>query len=66
MNTAGYCDTVLWNPYGNEAMGYDNFVCVGSVSYPETLEGGKSWTGGMALKPGSLPDEVEFYRGSKR
>jgi len=30
-NTAGYEDTVLWNPYGSEAMGYNNFVCVESV-----------------------------------
>jgi hypothetical protein len=30
-NTAGYEDTVLWNPYGNEGMGYNNFVCVESV-----------------------------------
>jgi glucose-6-phosphate 1-epimerase len=31
LNTAGYEDTVLWNPYGNEGMGYNNFVCVESV-----------------------------------
>lgn len=31
INTAGYEDTVLWNPYGNEGMGYNNFVCVESV-----------------------------------
>ena len=30
-NTAGWEDTVLWNPYGNEGMGYNNFVCVESV-----------------------------------
>ena len=30
-NTAGYEDTVLWSPYGNEGMGYNNFVCVESV-----------------------------------
>ncbi len=30
-NGAGYEDTVLWNPYGNEGMGYNNFVCVESV-----------------------------------
>ena len=30
-NAAGYEDTVLWNPYGDEGMGYDNFVCVESV-----------------------------------
>lgn len=52
LNTAGYEDTVIWNPYGNEGMGYDNFVCVESVKFdPVTLEGGESWVGNMALKP---------------
>lgn len=55
LNTAGWEDTVLWNPYGNEGMGYNNFVCVESVKYdPVTLEGGASWVGDMALKPDSL------------
>eukprot|EP00986_Skeletonema_menzelii_P018245 scaffold26596_cov143-Skeletonema_menzelii.AAC.3 len=55
MNTAGYEDTVLWNPFGNEGMGYNNFVCVESVKFdPVTLEGGNSWTGDMALKAGDL------------
>ena len=31
LNTAGWEDTVIWNPYGNEGMGYNNFVCVESV-----------------------------------
>eukprot|EP00546_Thalassionema_frauenfeldii_P012169 CAMPEP_0178917484 /NCGR_PEP_ID=MMETSP0786-20121207/13273_1 /TAXON_ID=186022 /ORGANISM="Thalassionema frauenfeldii, Strain CCMP 1798" /LENGTH=340 /DNA_ID=CAMNT_0020591041 /DNA_START=110 /DNA_END=1132 /DNA_ORIENTATION=+ len=52
LNTEGWEDTVLWNPYGNEGMGYNNFVCVESVKFdPVTLEGGASWTGTMALKP---------------
>mmetsp|Transcript_32250 Transcript_32250/g.39255 ORF Transcript_32250/g.39255 Transcript_32250/m.39255 type:complete len:342 (-) Transcript_32250:274-1299(-) len=55
LNTAGYEDTVLWNPYGSEAMGYNNFVCVESAKFtPVTLEGGQSWTGDMALKPEKL------------
>lgn len=55
LNTAGWEDTVLWNPYGNVGMGFDNFVCVESVKFdPVTLEGGSSWTGDMALMPGSL------------
>ncbi|KAL7481007.1 hypothetical protein ACHAW6_006684 [Cyclotella cf. meneghiniana] len=54
-NTAGWEDTVLWNPYGNEGMGYNNFVCVESVKFdPVTLEAGASWTGDMALVPGDL------------
>lgn len=31
VNEAGWEDTVIWNPYGDEGMGYDNFVCVESV-----------------------------------
>lgn len=31
LNNAGWEDTVLWSPYGNEGMGYNNFVCVESV-----------------------------------
>jgi glucose-6-phosphate 1-epimerase len=55
LNTAGWEDTVLWSPYGNEGMGYNNFVCVESVKFdPVTLSGGSSWTGDMALKPSSL------------
>lgn len=52
LNTAGWEDTVLWSPYGNEGMGYNNFVCVESVKFdPVTLEAGSSWVGEMALKP---------------
>lgn len=55
LNTAGWEDTVLWNPYGDEGMGYNNFVCVESVKFDAvTLEGGNSWTGDMALKPADL------------
>lgn len=54
-NTAGYEDTVLWNPWGDEGMGYNNFVCVESVKFdPVTLEGGCSWEGDMALVAGAL------------
>lgn len=54
LNTAGWEDTVLWNPYGNEGMGYNNFVCVESVKFdPVTLAAGASWEGTMALKPSS-------------
>jgi len=55
LNTDGYADTVIWNPYGNEGMGYNNFVCVESVKFdPVTLSGGQSWTGEMSLKPSSI------------
>jgi len=59
-NSAGYEDTVLWNPYGSEAMGYNNFVCVESVKFdPVTLEGGASWNGDMALVAGDLSPPKE-------
>lgn len=55
LNQAGWEDTVLWNPYGNEGMGYNNFVCVESVKFdPVSLDGGASWEAVMALKPSSL------------
>ena len=55
MNTAGYEDTVLWNPFGNEGMGYNNFVCVESVQFdPVTLDAGASWEGILTLKPEAL------------
>jgi glucose-6-phosphate 1-epimerase len=55
LNTAGWEDTVLWSPFGNEGMGYNNFVCVESVKFdPVTVDGGKSWEGVMALKPSAL------------
>jgi len=55
LNTAGYDDTVLWNPYGDEGMGYNNFVCVESVKFDKvTLAAGESWAGDMALKPSDL------------
>jgi len=55
VNTAGYADTVLWNPYGEEGMGFNNFVCVESAKYDAvTLAAGESWTGEMSLKPSIL------------
>jgi glucose-6-phosphate 1-epimerase len=55
LNAAGWEDTVLWNPYGNEKMGYNNFVCVESVKFePVELAGGANWVGDMSLKPSSI------------
>merc|ERR1712160_184701 len=49
LNTAGWSDTVLWNPFGSESMGFNNFVCVESAKIdPVALEGGGSWTADMA------------------
>lgn len=55
LNQAGWEDTVLWNPFGNEGMGYNNFVCVESVKFdPVSVDGGASWEAVMTLKPDSL------------
>jgi glucose-6-phosphate 1-epimerase len=55
LNTAGWEDTVLWNPFGNEKMGYNNFVCVESVKFnPVELAGSANWVGHMSLKPSTL------------
>jgi len=54
VNSAGYEDTILWSPYGDEGMGYNNFVCVESAKFdPVTLDGGASWVGDMSLVPGT-------------
>ena len=49
----GWRDTVVWNPYGNEAMGYDAFVCVESACalQPVRLAPGGEWVGTMELLP---------------
>jgi len=55
VNEAGWEDTVLWNPYGDEGMGFNNFVCVESVKFdPVTLDAGASWDGVLVLKPEKL------------
>ncbi|KAJ1637285.1 aldose-1-epimerase [Pavlovales sp. CCMP2436] len=47
----GWRDTVIWNPYGNTDMGFDNFVCAEAAlaSFPFTLKPGVEWTGVMDL-----------------
>jgi len=55
VNKAGWKDTVLWNPYGDQGMGYRTFVCVESVAYdPVTLAPGAEWVGEMSLVPEPL------------
>jgi len=52
-NQLGWSDTVLWNPYGNEGMGYDAFVCVESAqaATPVVLQPSEYWTGAMEVVP---------------
>ena len=56
IRSSGWEDTVLWNPYGNEGMGYDSFVCVAAATAlsPVTLPAQAEWTGTMEVIPGSL------------
>jgi len=53
INSWGWSDTVIWNPYGDEGMGYKNFVCVESAqaASPIKLEPGEYWTGTMDIVP---------------
>jgi len=55
--TEGWKDTVIWNPYGDEGMGYDGFVCAEAACAlePVTVAPGKQWTGKMSLVPSTLP-----------
>ena len=52
----GWRDTVLWNPYGNEGMGYNSFVCAEAAlaAFPFTLQPGVQWTGEMDLVSSKL------------
>jgi len=49
----GWSDTVLWNPYGDEGMGFDSFVCVESAqaSKPVILSPQEYWVASMDVKP---------------
>lgn len=53
-SSKGWSDTVVWNPFGDEAMGADGFVCVEAAQAvePVTLAGGETWTACMDLIPG--------------
>ena len=50
-STQGWADTVLWNPYGNEAMGAKKFICVesGNVKDAVTVAPKGTWVGEMSL-----------------
>jgi len=49
LSNFGWSDTVIWNPYGDEGMGYNSFVCVESAqaSKPVLLEPSAYWTAQM-------------------
>merc|ERR1712070_1265749 len=52
ISSSGWEDAVVWNPYGNEGMGYDSFVCVEAAKAlkPITVAPGKDWEGVMNVK----------------
>ncbi|GAB5368549.1 hypothetical protein AAMO2058_001328900 [Amorphochlora amoebiformis] len=52
----GWADTVLWNPYGNQNMGYEKFVCVEAAAAmkPVSVAPGSSWVADMELIPSAL------------
>jgi glucose-6-phosphate 1-epimerase len=51
VDAKGWTDCVIWNPFGNEGMGYDTFVCAESVAFnPVTVPAGGEWEGSMSLK----------------
>lgn len=52
---SGWEDCVVWNPHGDEGMGYDTFVCAESVKFkPVSVEAGGEWVGKMKLVPSDL------------
>jgi glucose-6-phosphate 1-epimerase len=55
-STAGWSDTVVWSPYGDEGMGYNGFVCVENAQALEPVEvaAGATWTGEMSVAPSPL------------
>lgn len=66
-NKAGWSDTVIWNPYGDEGMGYDQFVCVESAqaSAPVSLGPGESWTGAMDVGDGAAGKAAPVAKAAK-
>lgn len=52
----GWTDTVIWNPYGDENMGFDRFVCVecAKALEPISVAPNEEWVGKMTLTPGSM------------
>lgn len=52
VNSGGWKDTVMWSPWGNEGMGYKNFMCVESVAFRKVeLVCYDEWSAGLKLVP---------------
>jgi len=52
VNNQGYKDTIVWNPYGDVAMGASKFICIesGNVMTPVRVSPGKWWVGELNLE----------------
>ncbi|CAM9100631.1 unnamed protein product [Heterosigma akashiwo] len=52
-NREGYRDTVVWSPFGEEGMGFRNFLCVesGNVMERVAVAPGGTWVGVLELVP---------------
>lgn len=52
-NSLGWSDTVVWNPFGDEGMGYDSFICVESAQASSyvPLAPSEYWTAAMDVVP---------------
>uniref|UniRef100_A0A7S0Q6P5 glucose-6-phosphate 1-epimerase n=1 Tax=Coccolithus braarudii TaxID=221442 RepID=A0A7S0Q6P5_9EUKA len=52
----GWTDTVVWNPYGEEKMGYAKFVCVecAKAIMPIVVAPTAEWVGKMSITPITL------------
>jgi len=52
VNTGGWKDVVIWNPYGDKNMGASGFVCVESAELALIpLDGNECWQAGLDLVP---------------
>jgi len=63
IKSEGWADTVLWNPYGNEGMGFDSFVCIecAKALEPITVAPSAEWVGKMDVIPAPLPKKVQSW-----
>ena len=53
--TGGWRDTVVWSPFGSDAMGFNRFLCVESAAVdPVILAPGASWDASCALRSTQL------------
>ncbi|EKX47731.1 hypothetical protein GUITHDRAFT_151947 [Guillardia theta CCMP2712] len=52
-SSQGWKDIAIWNPYGEEKMGYKNFVCIehGVICEPVVLNPGDVWVSSVDILP---------------